>query len=147
MGSFEARKGRWGGFTDIVYMNLGDSRSESRQLSVGGNPLPAGATANLDYDLKGFMWTLAASYRAVADPTATLDVFAGARLADVEEKLNFEVSGNIGPIPLPGRSGSRTGQRGLLGRHRGGERPVALRSRSTAGSSPITSISGRVTRT
>ena len=107
MGSFEARKGRWGGFTDVVYMDVGDDRSETREFAVGGTPLPSGATASADYDLKGLIWTLAGSYRAVADPTAALDVFAGARFADIEQELNFQVSGNIGSIPLPGRGGSR----------------------------------------
>ena len=107
MGSFEARKGRWGAFTDVIYMDIGDSKSETRDVTIGGIPLPAGATASADFDLKGLVWTLAGSYRAVADPTATLDVFAGARLADIEQELNFQVSGNIGSIPLPGRGGSR----------------------------------------
>ena len=106
MTSFEARKGRWGGFTDFIYMDLGHSRSQTRELSIGGNPLPAGATANVDFDLESILWTFAGSYRAVADPTSTLDVFAGARLADIKQELRFEVTGNVGSIPLPGRGGS-----------------------------------------
>jgi hypothetical protein len=108
MGSLEARKGQWGAFTDILYLDLGDNRSETRELSIGGNPLPVGASASVNYDLKGLVWTLAGSYRVVADPAATLDVFAGARLADVEQKLDWAVSGNIGTIPLPGRTGNLT---------------------------------------
>src|SRR5262245_31938770 len=28
LGSFEARKGRWGMFTDVIYMNVGASKSQ-----------------------------------------------------------------------------------------------------------------------
>lgn len=119
MGTFEARKGRWGAFTDILYMDLGDSRSGTRDLTIGRNELPAGASANVNFDLKGLVWTLAGSYRAIGDPAATLDVFAGARLVDVEQKLDWEVSGNIGSVPLPGRAGnlnvSRSNWDGIVG--------------------------------
>jgi len=49
-------------------MNIGNSTSQTRDLSVGGRPLPVGATANLDLDLKGSIITLAGEYAAVADP-------------------------------------------------------------------------------
>ena len=35
-----------------------------------------------------------------------MDVFAGARLADVKQKLAYQVSGNVGPLPVEGRQGS-----------------------------------------
>lgn len=36
VGSLEARKGRWGVFTDVVYLDGGDRRSATRDLSFGG---------------------------------------------------------------------------------------------------------------
>ena len=37
MGSFEAKKGRWGGFTDLIYMDVGSNKSGTRDLSIGGS--------------------------------------------------------------------------------------------------------------
>jgi hypothetical protein len=107
MGSFEARKGAWGGFTDILYVNLGDSKSGIRDMTIGGNQLPAGASANADYDVKGTVWTLAGSYRAIPDVRQPLDVFAGARMLDFKQKLAWQLSGNVGSVPLEGRAGIR----------------------------------------
>jgi hypothetical protein len=45
MGSFEAQRGQLGFFTDVVYLNVGDSKSGSRALAIGGTDLPAGASA------------------------------------------------------------------------------------------------------
>ena len=106
MGSLEAHKGRWGMFTDVVYMDLGNTKSGTRDISIGGAALPAGASANVSYDLKGWAWTLAGMWRVSSDPASTLDVVAGARLFDMKQTLGWEVTGNIGAIPLPGRAGN-----------------------------------------
>jgi hypothetical protein len=51
MGTFEADKGRWGMFTDIIYLDIGDSESPCRDISIGGGALPASANATIRYDL------------------------------------------------------------------------------------------------
>jgi hypothetical protein len=56
--------------------------------------------------MKATVWTLAGSYRAAASPESVLDVLAGARLLDVNVNQSWQLTGNIGAIPLPGRSGS-----------------------------------------
>jgi hypothetical protein len=106
MGTFEAQRGRWGAFTDIIYMDVGGSKSDTRDLTIDGVQLPAGVTAGAQLDIKGWVWTLAGSYRVTSTPEATFDVFAGARLLDVEEKFGWEFSANVGPIVGPGRQGS-----------------------------------------
>ena len=108
MGSLEAHKGQMGLLTDVVYMDLGNSKSGTRDLSIGGSGLPAGASANVNYDLKGYAWTLAGTWRIAADPASTLDVIGGARLFDMKQTLDWNVTGNIGTIPLPGRAGNST---------------------------------------
>lgn len=110
MGQFSARKGDWGVFTDIVYLDLGNSRAGSRDLTLGGSALPAGASAAVDYDLKGWLWTLAATYRAVSTANYALDVVAGARLLDIEQKLGWTLDGSIGPVPVLDRSGQRNAE-------------------------------------
>ena len=107
MGSFEARRGQWGGLIDVIYMDLGNSKANSQSLTVGGTGLPAGTSANLDYGLKGSVWTLAGTYRAVADRNTTLDVLAGARVLDIQTNLNWQLSGNVGAFALPDRAGAR----------------------------------------
>jgi hypothetical protein len=104
-GAFEAQKGRWGAFTDVIYMDVGAAPSKTRNFSLGEGPLSADVAARTTMDLKATIWTLGGSYRVVADPQAVLDVLAGARLLDVKIKQGWELTGNIGPIPLPGRSG------------------------------------------
>jgi hypothetical protein len=106
MGSFEASKGQWGLFTDVLYLDVGDSQSRFRELGIGGLPLPAGAEAAVSYDMKGWVWTLGGVWHVASSPAATFDVLAGARLLDVSTKLDWEITGNVGSIPLPSRAGN-----------------------------------------
>jgi hypothetical protein len=108
MGSFEARKGRWGGFTDLIYMDLGDTKSQTRDFLLGRHQVPADVSGKLDYDLKSTVWTLAGEYRAMAGPGFELDAFVGARMIDVEQTVQLELSGNVGSIALADRSGRRS---------------------------------------
>jgi hypothetical protein len=107
MGSFEADKGLWGMFTDVVYLDIGDSESPSRDISIGGT-LPLGATATIHYDLKGWVWTLAGSWRALSAPGHELSLIGGARLIDVDQTIDWQLSGNIGSVALPDRAGDHT---------------------------------------
>jgi hypothetical protein len=111
MGSLEARRGVWGLFTDVVYLDVGDSRSDYRQFTVGGVSLPAGASAEVSYDLKGWAWTLGGTYAVATGSASTLDLLVGARLLDIEQTLGWGLTGNVGAVPLPGRAG--TSQVGL----------------------------------
>ena len=106
MGTLEAQKGRWGAFTDVMYLNVSGSKSGTRDLTIGGVELPAGVSSNASLDIKATVWTLAANYRVLAAPDAAYDVFAGARLVDVTEKLGWEFSANVGPVVSPGQTGS-----------------------------------------
>lgn len=105
MGSLGAHNGRWGMFTDAIYMDVGDTRSGFRDLGIGGAPLPGGASANASFDLKGWVWTLGGEWRVASSPASTMDLVAGARMLDIEQTLRWEITGNVGPIPLPGRAG------------------------------------------
>jgi hypothetical protein len=106
MGMFDARKGRWGFLTDVIYMDVGGSKTGTREATIGKRELPVNATANVDLDLKSWVWTLAGYYRALDQPGMTLDVVLGARYLDVEQKVNWNVTGNVGSIPVPDRTGA-----------------------------------------
>jgi len=105
LGSFEVRKGSWGMFTDVVYQNIGAFRSGYRNITIGDMGLPADVSASANLDIKTTFWTLAATYRVVATEDAALDLFAGARLADVKENLDWTLNGNVAQVPLPGQAG------------------------------------------
>ena len=105
MGTFEAQKGRWGFFTDLMYLDVGGSKSQTRDVTIGRVQLPIGVTADLDLDIKGTIWTLAGSYRISTDPTVPFDILAGARLLDVKQTLGWNFSAELGPNE-PVRSGS-----------------------------------------
>ncbi len=106
MGILEARKQRWGLFTDFMYANIDGSTSATRDLNIGHQQLPAASSANVNLTVKTTLWTLGGSYAAIAAPQGTLDVVFGARMLDVKETINWQVSGNVGPIALPGRAGN-----------------------------------------
>jgi len=107
MGSLEARKGVWGVFTDLVYIDLGADKGATRSFQLGGLDLPAGVTADASYKLRGWSWTLAGAWRAVSNPAYSLDAIAGARLLDIQQNLDWTLSGNVGSIALPDRAGAR----------------------------------------
>lgn len=105
MGMFDARKGRWGILTDLVYMDVGNSQTRTREATIGGLGLPVNASAYVDLDLKSWIWTLSGYYRTLDQPGMTLDVLVGARYLDVEQKVNWVVTGNVGSIPVLDRTG------------------------------------------
>lgn len=112
MGTFDVRKGRWGILTDLIYMDVGGSKTGTREASIGRRGLPANATANVDFDLKSWIWTLTGYYRAIDKPSLTLDVVAGTRYLDVEQTVNWDVTGNVGSIPVPDRAGAAKAELG-----------------------------------
>lgn len=105
--TFEAKKGLWGAYTDLGYFSLGNTKTQSRDLSLGGNGLPANVTADIEFDMKSWLWTVAGTYQLVATPRHTLDLLFGARLLDVDQKLDWRLSGSLGSVPLPDHAGSR----------------------------------------
>jgi hypothetical protein len=106
MGTFGAHNGTWGVFTDIVYLHFGAAHSNSRDFTIGNIGLPVGTSANLEWDLKGVAWTLAGEYRVASAPSWTVDLLAGTRVLDLREKLNWDISGSIGPLDPASRTGS-----------------------------------------
>jgi hypothetical protein len=110
MGTFEAQKGAWGVFTDVIYLDVGGSKSKTRDITVDGHPIPAGITVDASLDLKSLIWTLAGSYRVVTEPGATLDVFAGARLIEMKQTLGWQFSADLGGATNPARTGTSEGK-------------------------------------
>lgn len=106
MGMLSAEWGRWGVFADTLFLALGDSRTTTRGLSIGDTPLPADVSATTALDLDGWIWTLAGSYQLAARPRSTHQLFAGARIIDATQELDWQLTGNVGPLPPAERAGA-----------------------------------------
>lgn len=106
MGAVDARKGPWDFFTDVLYMDVSDSKSQTRDLSIGGMPIPLGITADANLKIKSTLWTLAGGYRFIDTPQWTLDVFGGARDVVLKQTLGFSLSADVGPFVGPLRQGT-----------------------------------------
>jgi hypothetical protein len=105
-GTFDVHKGHWGVFTDVMYMDLGGGKSNTRDFTLGNTPIPATTTADLHLTVKAWIWTIAGEYRVVADPAWTVDLLAGARYLDLSETLNWTITGALGPLPPIERAGT-----------------------------------------
>ena len=91
MGLVEARKGRFGLWTDPLYAQLEDKKT-------GGGP----ANATVKVELNEFLMGAGASYRVLEDNTSSLDLTAGLRLWSVDGKLKTSSE-------IPELNGSRSG--------------------------------------
>jgi hypothetical protein len=105
MGSLDASNGTWGVYSDLVYVDVGDAKSGTQDFLIGRVGIPAGVTANVDYDLKGLVWTLAGTYRVASTNTHRADLIAGTRVLGLRQRVRWNLAGNVGPIALPDRAG------------------------------------------
>lgn len=106
MGTASAKKGQWGLWTDLVYADFGAKKSGSRDFTIGNAEIPADVNANLKYDIKTWVWTVAGTYELVRKPNYTLDVLGGVRYLDVSQTLDWSISGDISSLPPVSRDGS-----------------------------------------
>jgi hypothetical protein len=107
MGNIEAQKGRWGGFADLIYLNLGAADATSRNHAIDGVAVPVTVDLNANLDLKGVISTFGGSYRVHAEPDSSFDVVAGARYLWLDVALSHSLNVDFGPFAGPGRTGSR----------------------------------------
>lgn len=129
MFNLQAQKGRLGLFTDVVYMNIGDSMEAASTLGNGSIPLPPGVSADASLDIEATVLTLGASWRLRQTRRDEFDLLAGARMLDAEGEFEWQLNSPAGPLPPPaghfeGRAGKRSwdGIVGFKGRHSFGSR-------------------------
>ncbi len=106
-GNFDARKGRWGFLTDVIYLDVSKGRSNYREGSVGGSPIPAEAELSVNLNVKSLIWTNSAYYRLFEENGSRVDFLFGVRYADLEQELSWNLEGSVEDNPLPGRTGTR----------------------------------------
>lgn len=95
MGSFEARKGRWGLIFDAVYV----------RLSKTSDPLLGGALGTVRLQMTNEIFQGAAAYRVLDSPVTPVDVLAGVRYTYIDQDLSFSESGLL---PSGARRSGRT---------------------------------------
>lgn len=82
-------------------------QSHERDFSIGHVGIPASATTDLSLDIKALVWTVAGEYRVVSDTAWTVDLLGGARMLQMKPMLGYSITGDLGPIVIPGRNGSK----------------------------------------
>ncbi len=97
LGGFQVRKGSWGAFTDLIYMDLGGSKTKQLSALVPGGP---GIGVDAELDLKSTIWTLAGQYRFLDHPQLSADAVLGFRYLGIEMSLDLRVDGPL-PLELP----------------------------------------------
>ena len=105
MGTFGAKKGQWGVWTDLLYADFGGSEQSTLGFANAPNVLPIDVNADVSLDIKSWAWTAAGTYELVDTPNHTADLVFGTRLLDVEQTLGWSLSGT-GPLGLS-TSGSK----------------------------------------
>ena len=105
----EARRGDWAVFSDLVYLDFGNTGSSV--TSVGGPgaaiPIPRERNTATSTDLKGWSWALAGSYTVDRGARHHVDVLGGLRLLHIESRLDWALDASI---PGSGFSFDRSGQ-------------------------------------
>jgi opacity protein-like surface antigen len=82
MGSFEARKGRWGILFDSIYVKLGQE----------SDPLLRGDLGTAKLKVSQTILQLAGAYRVYDSPVTPIDVLAGVRYTYLDSDLSFSKS-------------------------------------------------------
>ncbi len=106
MGTLGGRKGSWGFFTDILYLDVGGNEKASRDFTIGPNDLPASVDANVRLDLKSTVWSISGTYNLSANKQHESDLLIGARMTDMKQTLKWTFNGDVNDFPLPEHSGS-----------------------------------------
>jgi hypothetical protein len=106
MGAFDAHRGRWGIFTDVLYLDIGRRNTNIHDFTIGGIGIPADTTSDVSIDMKSWIVNAVGEYRVLSQGGSVLDVVAGARYLSVKERLEWNFTGSLGSLPAAVRSGN-----------------------------------------
>jgi hypothetical protein len=100
------QKGRFSLFTDFVFLSMESDKDKVISVLDGAQiPVDADLNVSTQTDFDGLVWALAAGYNLQKTETSTIDLFAGARLLDLEAVVNWNLSAAIttpgGDVVLP----------------------------------------------
>jgi hypothetical protein len=108
MGSFGVQYNRWGFFTDVLYMDLGKSKTGQRDFTLPNQTVGISAYVNLD--MKAWIVTSAVQYRVVEQQDFIMSSFVGARYLYLKPSLSWYFSRDPDDPTVP-----RGGERSLSG--------------------------------
>jgi opacity protein-like surface antigen len=94
MGAFTARKNDWSLFTDIIYFDLGASKTADLSIPVGPGQIPV-STAT-EFDMKGWILHFGTGYELYSAGNGRLDLIGGVRYLDLDTELYLELA-SLGP--------------------------------------------------
>ena len=107
--SGEVRKGRGLIFTDLIYLDFSNEKSEVKTIDFGGSSVSSSGNVSTNSTLRGGAWTLAGGYAVLPGRPVALDVFGGLRYfglhASTDWQLALAVTGPGGGQTFP-RAGS-----------------------------------------
>ncbi len=107
MGAFDAHHGRWGVFTDVLYLDLGRRNSNVHDFTIGGVGIPADTSADISIDMKSWIANVVGEYRVLDEGGSSLDIVAGLRYLSLKERLEWNFTGSLGTLPEAARSGNQ----------------------------------------
>jgi hypothetical protein len=107
MGAFDAQRGRWGFFTDVLYLDIGRRHTNLHDFTIGGIGIPADTTSDVSIDMKSWIVNAVGKYRVLSEGKSTLDVIAGVRYLSLKERLEWNFTGSIGSLPEAARAGNQ----------------------------------------
>lgn len=94
MGSFEAHKNQWSMFTDVIYFDLGASRTADLSIPVG--PIQVPVTTSTELEMTGWILHLGGGYQLYSVANSKLDAIGGVRYLDLDTELFLELA-SLGP--------------------------------------------------
>jgi hypothetical protein len=106
MGSFGVQYNRWGFFTDMLYMDLGKSKTGQRDFTLP-NQSTVGISAYVNLDMKAWIVTSAVQYRVVEQPDFIMSSFVGARYLYLKPSLSWYFTRDPDDPTVP-RGGERS---------------------------------------
>jgi hypothetical protein len=108
MGTFDARHGRWGFFTDVLYVDLGRRHTNVHDFTIGDVGIPADTTSDVSIDMKTWIVNAAGEYRVLGEQGgSTLDAVMGVRYVSFKERLEWNFTGSLGSLPEAARTGDQ----------------------------------------
>ena len=74
MGGIAAEKGRWGVFSDYIYLDLSNTEANNRSLSFGNSDIPADVSYKTTLGITGWVWGTAGTYSVVDNSWYSMSV-------------------------------------------------------------------------
>ena len=103
MGNAEVDKGRWGLYTDIVYVDFENTSARVKDITGPNGAVEFPVNLGTEGGLKATVLTIAPAYAFYTGNGSATQVFLGARYLDVESSLKWNFSGPLTLFPQSGK--------------------------------------------